>query len=91
MNAGSFPLHCSDEGRRCTPLECAIRRSRNDVVGVLLNAGADCNLYFSSKSTALHEAVARKNSDIVHTLLDAGCSVNATDLFGSTALHIAMK
>ncbi|CZR67760.1 uncharacterized protein PAC_17659 [Phialocephala subalpina] len=92
--AGPFPHHRSDDQEdwlRLTPLQCAIWWKCNDLVPILLKAGADCNLDFSGKGTALHHAAQSNNGDIVQTLLDAGCSVNATDYRGCTALHIAAK
>ncbi|OAL18764.1 hypothetical protein AYO20_11710 [Fonsecaea nubica] len=62
-----------------TSLRCAIAQSRDDVIGMLLAAGADVNAKDQKTSaTALLESIRRGAIDLSRRLLAAGAEVNMT-------------
>lgn len=60
------------------PLHEAAQKGQTDVVGILLEAGADINAESGEFGVALQvAAAANKDSEIVQVLIDAGADVNA--------------
>jgi hypothetical protein len=59
-----------------TPLHCAMRFSAFDSAEVLLQHGADINLYNSIGRTPLHEAIMNRKYDNIRFLLAHGADVN---------------
>ena len=76
-----------------TALQCAIASSSDDVVHVILEAGADINASPSTTGgrTALQEAASQGNLELVQLLLQKGADVNspAGEERGVTALQAA--
>ncbi len=76
-----------------TALQCAIASSSDDVVHVILEAGADINASPSTAGgrTALQEAASQGNLELVQLLLQKGADVNspAGEERGVTALQAA--
>uniref|UniRef100_A0AAY4B0W7 Uncharacterized protein n=1 Tax=Denticeps clupeoides TaxID=299321 RepID=A0AAY4B0W7_9TELE len=63
-----------------TALHLAVRRGREDMVRLLLSAGADCNAQDQSESTALMNACELGCCDIITALLERpDCDVTLTD------------
>ena len=82
-----------------TALEYAIDHNNSEVVGLLLNAGADVDLKDDDGKTALHHAVGyyhpeyygyrSADPEIVKLLLKHGADVNVRDADGQTPLELA--
>lgn len=64
-------------------------RAPEDAVAVLLDAGADPNVYATDGSTALHQAVQAGNVGIIRELAEAGADLSMTNADGFTALEVA--
>ncbi|KAL8904793.1 MAG: hypothetical protein Q9171_006911 [Xanthocarpia ochracea] len=76
-----------------TSLQCAIASKSDEVVHVILEAGADINAIPSTEDgrTALQEAASQGNLELVQLLLQKGADVNtpAAKVRGVTALEAA--
>jgi hypothetical protein len=74
-----------------TALQLAATTGNNDVVLLLLKAGADVNAADSAGGTPLHEAAFYGNDLVAKTLLKAGANVNAIGYRGKvTPLYLAV-
>lgn len=80
-----------------TSLMAAAERGSQQLVRILLDAGADVNAATSRKvssargSTALISAVAKGHMDIVRLLVEAGANVNAETTWGESPLYEATR
>lgn len=77
--------------RGMTALLFAVQENAEDVVRLLLAAGADCNAANGDGCTALIYAVRNKNVSVSRALLDANADVNVKDKDGRTALARAVE
>ncbi|KAJ1548975.1 hypothetical protein HK405_012002, partial [Cladochytrium tenue] len=68
----------------------AARYERVEILRLLLDRGASCNLQLGYGDTALHIAARNGNPDTVSLLLDRGASIELRDRDGQTALHKAV-
>jgi len=72
-----------------TPLHCATWKGQEDVVALLLNAGADVNAHNENDhwgTTPLHAAAHANQAAIAQMLIDRGADTNAKDREGRTPL-----
>lgn len=69
----------------------AVYHEQNDIVRLLLNAGADTNVSNRYGLTPLIQSALNGNGEIIALLLDAGADPNAVTLQGDTALMNAAK
>jgi ankyrin repeat protein len=74
---------------KCTLIHIASLYKQEEVVGFLIERGADINTRSSNNNTALHFAAKADNVGIITLLLDKGVSVNVTGTRGETPLHHA--
>ncbi|KAF4341128.1 hypothetical protein FBEOM_4998 [Fusarium beomiforme] len=74
---------------KASPVALAVESGHNDILRMLLAAGAAVECPVKGMSTPLHIAVATHNLLGCKLLLDAGSQVNAEHTDGSTALSIA--
>lgn len=75
-----------------TPLHIAVSEGLSDVVGILLQAGADVRASRgNSKMTPLHIAAQEGYCSVANQLLKAGANPNQENLRGQTPLHLAAK
>jgi hypothetical protein len=73
----------------CTPLHCAAWKGHNDVVDVLLEAGANHIALTESGWTPLHTAAFRGHEGVTRALLGAGVDPRQRDLMGYTPFELA--
>lgn len=73
-------------GNKSTALMLASERGHQEIVRLLLEAGADVNVRPEGGPTALILAANRGHTRIVNTLLQNGADVNARNEFGATPL-----
>ncbi|XP_049794897.1 uncharacterized protein LOC126209804 [Schistocerca nitens] len=75
--------------RGATMFSNAVVTGDAECVRLLIQAGVDLNVQFSSGRTATHEAAAAGHVDCLESLLSAGADVNVKDKSGLTPLHCA--
>lgn len=73
-----------------TPLMLASRNGANDIVGLLLRAGARINVRDIGGNSPLIFAVKEGHIDIVQQLLEAGANANDIDATGTAVIDIAL-
>jgi hypothetical protein len=73
-----------------TPLITAASFGKNDIVKVLIDAGADLGLQNNDGSTALHVAAFFCRIEIVQMLIDAQADKTTLNNFGATARQTVM-
>lgn len=76
-------------GNRVTPLHIAAAADEAEIVGILLDAGANVDARTRGDFTPLHWAASRGAVAAVRLLLDAGAQINTPTSAGVTALHWA--
>ena len=72
-----------------TPLHCAVWKGHEQVVALLLEAGADVNAHNENDhwgTTPLHAAAHANQAAIAQLLIDHGANVNSQDREGRTPL-----
>jgi ankyrin repeat protein len=72
-----------------TPLHCAVWKGHEEVVALLVRAGADVNAHNENDhwgTTPLHAAAHANQSAIAQLLIDHGADINARDREGRTPL-----
>jgi ankyrin repeat protein len=69
-----------------TALELAVESDHPDIVGVLLDHGADYAHLNAGNMTALHRAIRLGRLELVKQFLAHGCDLEITDRSGTTAL-----
>ncbi|RPA96682.1 ankyrin repeat protein, partial [Choiromyces venosus 120613-1] len=72
-----------------TALHRAVRHSFEDIVALLLEAGADTSVKGTAGMTALHWAAFLGNEKVALKLLETGVGVSTKDNFGKTAAYYA--
>lgn len=77
------------DNRGNTPAMLASTADRDDVLRVLIKAGADLKLKGSDGGTILHYAARKSNLAVVRTLLEFGVDPKAVDSHGHTASQLA--
>lgn len=71
-------------------MRLALPRAQQEVVALLIKAGADVNAHNSNDhwgTTPLHAAAHANQAAIARLLIDRGADVNAKDMNGQTPLH----
>ncbi|KAH7122661.1 hypothetical protein B0J11DRAFT_345204 [Dendryphion nanum] len=79
------------EIREKTSLHLAVAHQKEDIVELLIKAGANIKAKSDGSWTALHNACEVGNVKIVKALLTSGADLNARLLNGSTPLHLAAQ
>lgn len=73
----------------CTALHRAAFVQNEDIMKMLIAAGADVNVHDDNGETPLHLAAERDNAYLISHLLQAGAEIDARDRDERTALHFA--
>ena len=76
-----------DGGAGWSALALAAAAGHGDMVGLLLDQGANVDIQWDFGRTALHEAAIFGRASVVELLLARGAAVDVRDLNGETALH----
>lgn len=75
----------------CTPLYLACQLGRQDMVGYLLQKGADKTCTDKAGNTLLHTAAKHGHQALISLLLGQGLQVNIRNRFKETALHQCLE
>ena len=92
---GASPNPCDSSGAlitasaRSSALIAAATDNQHEILGLLLDADADPNLYDKNGQTALHWALTHGSDETVAILLEAGPDLNMLDRYGNSSLSIA--
>lgn len=72
-----------------TPLFIAVKLNKLKMCELLLDHGANINIFCGNMKSSLHLAVYQNRADVVALLLRGGARLDAIDEVGDTALHYA--
>lgn len=79
------------DARNRKPIVLAIASGATEALALLLNLGADANIFEEDGDTPLHGAVLKENLEAALYLLLAGAKVNAINRLGETPLSMAVQ
>ena len=82
------PVNDCDE-YNMTLLHHAVHGGQEEIVNMLVDAGADCDLKDSEGWTAVHTASDKGNGNIIKKLIVGGGDVSSKDNYKRTPLHLS--
>uniref|UniRef100_A0AAY5L2M3 Euchromatic histone-lysine N-methyltransferase 1a n=1 Tax=Esox lucius TaxID=8010 RepID=A0AAY5L2M3_ESOLU len=88
---GKDPNYLMDSQNKRTPLHAAAAEGHQEVCHMLVQAGANLDMFDEEQRTPLMDACYNNHLDTVKYLLRAGAAVDLKDIKGSTCLHLAAK
>uniref|UniRef100_A0A671YTZ4 Euchromatic histone-lysine N-methyltransferase 1a n=1 Tax=Sparus aurata TaxID=8175 RepID=A0A671YTZ4_SPAAU len=88
---GKDPNFLMEGQNRRTPLHAAAAEGHHEVCHMLVQAGANLDMFDEEQRTPLMAACEGNHLDTVKYLLRAGASVSHKDIMGFTCLHLAAK
>lgn len=88
---GKDPNFLMEGQNRCTPLHAAAAEGHQEICDMLVQAGANLDMFDEDQRTPLMAACENNHLDTVKYLLRAGASVSHKDIMGFTCLHLAAK
>ena len=81
----------AQDGRRETPLHCALSRGDPQISRLLVEHGADVNAKDYTHTTPLHLASLNAPPAIAPLLIEQGADINAKDITRNTPLLLALS
>nr|XP_046241618.1 histone-lysine N-methyltransferase EHMT1a isoform X2 [Scatophagus argus] len=88
---GKDPNFLMEGQNKRTPLHAAAAEGHQEVCHMLVQAGANLDMFDEEQRTPLMAACENNHLDTVKYLLRAGASVSHKDILGFTCLHLAAK
>ncbi|XP_026199131.1 histone-lysine N-methyltransferase EHMT1a isoform X2 [Anabas testudineus] len=88
---GKDPNFLMEGQNKRTPLHAAAAEGHQEICHMLVQAGANLDMFDEGQRTPLMAACENNHLDTVKYLLRAGASVNHKDVMGFTCLHLAAK
>ncbi|XP_060893414.1 histone-lysine N-methyltransferase EHMT1a [Labrus mixtus] len=88
---GRDPNVLMDGQNKCTPLHAAAAEGHQEICHMLVQAGANLDMFDEEQRTPLMAACENNHLDTVKYLLRAGAAVGHKDIMGFTCLHLAAK
>uniref|UniRef100_A0A3P8Q8S6 Euchromatic histone-lysine N-methyltransferase 1a n=1 Tax=Astatotilapia calliptera TaxID=8154 RepID=A0A3P8Q8S6_ASTCA len=88
---GKDPNFLMEGQNKCTPLYAAAAEGHQEICHMLVQAGANLDMFDEDQRTPLMAACENNHLDTVKYLLRAGASVSHKDITGFTCLHLAAK
>ncbi|KAM8886141.1 histone-lysine N-methyltransferase EHMT1a isoform 2-T3 [Spinachia spinachia] len=88
---GKDPNFLMEGQNKGTPLHAAAAEGHQEICHMLVQAGANLDMFDEQQRTPLMAACENSNVDTVKYLLRAGASVGHKDIIGFTCLHLAAK
>lgn len=88
---GKDPNFLMEGQNKRTPLHAAAAEGHHEICHMLVQAGANLDMFDDEQQTPLMVACENNHLDTVKYLLRAGASVSHKDVMGFTCLHLAAK
>uniref|UniRef100_A0A672GRL2 Histone-lysine N-methyltransferase EHMT1-like n=1 Tax=Salarias fasciatus TaxID=181472 RepID=A0A672GRL2_SALFA len=88
---GKDPNFLMDGQNKRTPLHAAAAEGHHEVCHMLVQAGANLDMFDQEQRTPLMSACENNHLDTVKYLIRAGAAVGHKDVLGFTCLHLAAK
>lgn len=88
---GADPDFPSQNGYNVYPIHAALGAGNNNIVKMLIEAGAEVNVVQSSRITPLHLAAQQGNIDIIILLLENGADISIQTDTGQTPSDLAAE
>uniref|UniRef100_A0A667X4Z6 Euchromatic histone-lysine N-methyltransferase 1a n=1 Tax=Myripristis murdjan TaxID=586833 RepID=A0A667X4Z6_9TELE len=88
---GKDPNFLMEGQNKRTPLHAAAAEGHHEICHMLVQAGANLDMFDEEQRTPLMSACENNHLDTVKYLLRAGAAVSHKDIRGSTCLHLAAK
>uniref|UniRef100_A0AAQ5YZJ7 Euchromatic histone-lysine N-methyltransferase 1a n=1 Tax=Amphiprion ocellaris TaxID=80972 RepID=A0AAQ5YZJ7_AMPOC len=88
---GKDPNFLMEGQNKRTPLHAAASEGHQEICHMLVQAGANLDMFDEEQRTPLMAACENNHLDIVKYILRAGASISHKDIMGFTCLHLAAK
>ncbi|XP_029294652.1 histone-lysine N-methyltransferase EHMT1a [Cottoperca gobio] len=88
---GKDPNFLIEGQNKVTPLQAAAAEGHQEICHMLVQAGANLDMFDEQQRTPLMAACENNHLDTVKYLLRAGAAVSHKDIMGFTCLHLAAK
>uniref|UniRef100_A0A7N9ASU0 Euchromatic histone-lysine N-methyltransferase 1a n=1 Tax=Mastacembelus armatus TaxID=205130 RepID=A0A7N9ASU0_9TELE len=88
---GKDPNFLMEGQNKRTPLHAAAAEGHQEICHMLVQAGANLDMFDEEQRTPLMAACENNHLDTVKYLIRAGAAINHKDIMGFTCLHLAAK
>lgn len=89
LTHGADPNIASQNGYNVYPLHAALAINQSNIAKMLIESGAEVNVFQHGAYTPLHLASQNGNIDLIILLLEHGADINSTTTDGSSASDLA--